>query len=527
MDTTIPRRFDVVGIRLMVFLGGLASIGAEICATNLIAPYFGESTFIWATVIGLTLTFLAIGYHVGGKVADSHPHVWMLYLITAIAGIAVGLLPFAARPILSRSLSAFSDYDVGAFYGALVGVLLLLAIPTTLLGFVSPYAVRLSIDELDRSGGTAGSIYALGTMGSIAGSFLPVLLLVPWIGTRRTFLVLSLLLIIPSLIGLLGSNRWRAATGASVLSLAVIVANTVVAQQPIRAPQRGEIVYETESSDNYIQVTQDGTRTLLWLNDGHAIHSIYDPENLLTRGPWDYFMIGPLFVEQPAPLTIANALIIGLGGGTSAKQLTAGYGAIPIDGVEIDPEIVRVGREYFDMNEPNLNVIVNDGRYVLRTTTTTYDLIAVDAYEQPYIPFQLTTQEFFTEVNNALSPTGTAVMNVGRTSTDYRLVDVMASTMKSVFRYVYVLDTDRYTNSMVIGTNAPGGIATFADNVASMSAGPVRTVGETALATGNIREVTSISEVFIDDHAPVQRVVDMIIIDEALPATRNENDENP
>ena len=116
-------------------------------------------------------------------------------------------------------------------------------------------------------------------------------------------------------------------------------------------------------------------------------------------------------------------------------------------------------------------------------------------------------------------------MNVGRTNTDYRLVDTMASTMKSVFAYVYVLDTDRFANSMVIGTNTPGGIEMFKANVGRQPDGPVRTVGETALRTGNIREITEIDTEFTDDHAPVQRVVDQIIIDEALPGSREENDD--
>lgn len=516
---------EIMAIRLMVFVGGLVSIGAEICATNLIAPYFGESTFIWATVIGLTLTFLAIGYHVGGILADRHPQVRLLYLCTAAAGIATGLLPFASRPILQNSLAAFDNYNIGAFYGALVSVVVLLAIPTTLLGFVSPFAVRLTAESVDSAGGTAGSIYALGTIGSIAGSFLPVLILVPWLGTTRTFLVLSLLLIIPSLIGLLWSNAGRSAIVATVMSLVMVSSNNWIVSEPIRPAELGEVIYETESADNYIQVTQDGQRTLLWLNDGHAIHSIYDPTNLLTGGPWDYFMIGPLFVRQSTPVSIKSALIIGLGGGTSSKQITAAYGPIPIDGVEIDPEVVRVGREYFAMNEPNLNVIVSDGRYFLRTTRSHYDLIAVDAYEQPYIPFQLTTKEFFTEVSSALTPNGTAVMNVGRTASDYRLVDAMSSTMKSVFRYVYVVDTDHYSNSMVIGTNAPGGIDTFTDNVSRQPDGIIRIVGETAQSTGNIREVQTVDTVFTDDHAPIQRVIDLMIIHEALPATKDENDQ--
>jgi predicted membrane-bound spermidine synthase len=517
-------RADDVWIRLIVFLGGMTSIGTELAATSLIAPYFGESTFIWATVIGLTMTFLAIGYSLGGRVADNYPRAWLLYFATAIAAIAAGLLPFVSRPILSSSLDAFSDYDVGAFYGALVGVLFMLAIPITLLGFVTPYAIRLRLHQVEEAGHTSGNIYALSTIGSIAGSFLPVLLLIPWIGTTRTFLVLSLLLLIPSLVGLFRLRAVRPALIAIGLSIAMIVANLWVSQRPIREAQIGELVYETESSDNYIQVSQDGTRTLLSLNDGHAVHSIYDPANLLTRGPWDYFMVGPLFVPHDGAATIDNVLLIGLAAGTASKQITVGYGPVPIDGVEIDPEIVRVGREYFDMNEPNLNVIIEDGRYVLRTTGTRYDLIAVDAFQQPYIPFQLTTREFFQEVYDALTDEGVAVMNVGRTSTDYRLVDVIASTMKDVFPNVYVIDTERYANSMVIATRNPSRIETFRENVERQPAGPVRIVGEQALKTGNIREVMESTTVFTDDHAPVERVIDMMIIDEALPGEEGTDD---
>jgi hypothetical protein len=245
---------------------------------------------------------------------------------------------------------------------------------------------------------------------------------------------------------------------------------------------------------------------------------------LLTGGPWDYFMIGPLFVPQDGAAEIENALLIGLAAGTASKQITAGYGPVPIDGVELDAEIVEVGREYFDMNEPNLNVIIQDGRYVLRTTEKQYDLIAVDAFQQPYIPFQLTTREFFQEVYDAMTDDGVAVMNVGRTATDYRLVDVIASTMKDVFPNVYVIDTERYANSMVIGTRNPSTIETFAENVVRQPAGPVRTVGEQALKTGNIREVTESTTVFTDDHAPVERVIDMMIINEALPDEEGADD---
>src|SRR3712207_7056330 len=114
-------------------------------------------------------------------------------------------------------------------------------------------------------------------------------------------------------------------------------------------------------------------------------------------------MAAPIVNGGAGPDPTRSALLIGLAGGTVARQLTAGYGPIPIDGVEIDPEVAAVGREYFGLDElPNLNVVVDDGRYALRTTERRYDLVGVDAYRQPYIPFQLTSREFFQEIEDRL-----------------------------------------------------------------------------------------------------------------------------
>jgi len=507
---------DSALLRLIVFFGGITSVGTEVAASRLVAPYFGTSTFIWANLIGITLTFLAIGYWIGGRIADRYPRAWVLYATNTVAALWSILLPYLAQPILRISLDAFEDVDVGAFYGSLVGVLLLLAVPITLLGFVTPYAVRLLLDAVENAGDVSGGIYALSTIGSILGSFLPVLLLIPWIGTARTFLILGLILLIPSLVGLWRQRSWRVSAPAVAASALVLFVPFLAAPENIRPAERGRLVYETESSDNYIQVLEEDGRYLLSLNDGHAIHSIYDPDELLTRGPWDYFMIGPLFVTDDGPASIDNALVIGLAGGTSSKQITKAYGPIPIDGVEIDQEIVDVGREYFDMTEPNLNIIVEDGRYVLRTSDETYDLIAVDAYKQPYIPFQLTTQEFFQETYDHLDEDGTLVINVGRTEDDYRLVDVISSTIRSVYPHVYLIDVERYHNTMVIATKSPSSIETFMSAVENQPDGHLlKTVGERSIETGNIREVTTVDVVFTDDHAPVERVVDLIILDEA------------
>ncbi len=284
----------------------------------------------------------------------------------------------------------------------------------------------------------------------------------------------------------------------------------------IKPPYRGELIEEAESEYNYIQVLKEGDRYLLALNEGHAIHSIYHPNELLTGGPWDYFMVGPLFNENANDQSVKNALIIGLAGGTAARQLAEAYDGVQIDGVEIDPEVARLGKKYFALDRPDVNVIVDDGRYFLRRTTSTYDLIGVDAYRQPYIPFQLTTKEFFQEVSDRLSPDGIAVVNVGRADEDFRLVEVIASTMRSVYPSVYEIDVDGYNNTMVIGTKQPTAIEQFRRNTDLLPDGSVlRTVADWSLANGNVREVPTGGRVFTDDLAPVEWVVDQMIVDAA------------
>ncbi len=510
---------------LIVFVGGLTSIGVEIAASRLVGPYFGNSTFIWANLIGITLTYLSIGYYFGGKLADRYPSAALLYTLTAIAAFSISLIPPLSRPILNASLRAFESVSVGALYGSLVGVILLFLVPVTLLGCVSPMAIRLRVRGVDETGNTAGSLYALSTIGSIAGSFLPVLVLIPYLGTRETFYTFALLLGGVSLLALVRARaRVPALAAAAMLALTLLLA-FFVTEGDIRQAEAGELLYEGESEYNYIQVIRDGDEVGLVLNEGHAIHSIYNPNELLTRGPWDYFMMAPYFNANQRPEDVDSLCLIGLAGGTTARQFTRVYGPIPIDGVEIDPRIVEVGRKYFDMNEPNLNVIVQDGRYFLKTTDRRYDVIGVDAYRQPYIPFQLTTREFFQEAYDHLTDEGVMVLNAGRYGDDYRLVEAVATTMRAVFPNVYIIDVGRFNNSMVIGTKQPTDLGNYAANIARLPRdpqyAPLREIGELSLRTGDIREFHPDSDdfVFTDNHAPVELVIDRIIIGAARSET--------
>ncbi|HYB00593.1 MAG TPA: fused MFS/spermidine synthase [Ktedonobacteraceae bacterium] len=509
----------------LVFVAGACSLAVELSASRLLAPYFGTSLFVWANLIGLILLYLTIGYYLGGRIADRYPRPEVLYTLTIIAAFLISIIPFLSKPILQWSQSSFATYSVGVFYGSLISVILLFAVPMILLGCVSPFAIRLRIQRLGKSGRTAGQLYAISTAGSILGTFLPVLYLIPTIGTYRTFLTVAASLLLVSIAGLVTTrldrpgSRGKRVSGSllPVLLLIPMALSVLTIQGPIKSAfgsnGGGVLITERESVYNYIQVVQVGDETQLILNEGVGIHSIYNPDSILTQGPWDYFMIAPYFNNPPfTPSQVRKVAIIGLGGGTAVREFTAAYGPIPIDGVEIDNTIVSMGREYFHMNEPNLHVVLQDGRYFLQTSSQKFDVVAIDAYQQPYVPFQLTTKEFFQEVRNHLTPTGVTVINAGRTNTDFRLVNALAETMHSVFPNVYIIDTARFTNSMVIGTNSPTSLNNFFINAGALTNPLLQNVARESILYGNIREEHARTVYFTDDRAPVEQLIDQIIL---------------
>lgn len=511
---------------LLVFVSGACSLAVELSASRLLAPYFGTSLFVWANLIGLILLYLTIGYYLGGRLADRYPRPGVLYLLTTTAAFLIGLIPFISHPILGWSLSSFASYSISVFYGSLVSVILLFAIPMILLGCVSPFAIRLTIEQVGKSGRTAGQLYAISTAGSILGTFLPVLWLIPTVGTSRTFFIFAVSLLLVSIVGLAVTrfgNSWPSPRhlDKSLLPIFLLLPMSLAMlgiQGPIKPPGGtnggGTLLAERESPYNYIQVVRVGDEIQLVLNEGLGIHSVYIPGQILTQGPWDYFLIAPYFNNPPfTQHQVRKVGIIGLGAGTISREFSAIYGPIPIDGAEIDGTIVDLGRQYFHMNEPNLHVIVQDGRYYLRTTTQRYDVIAIDAYQQPYVPFQLATLEFFREVRAHLTSTGVAVINAGRTCCDFRLVEALAQTMRAAFPNVYILDTPGYESSLVIGTNASTSLANFFTNTAKLTNPLLKSVARASIAYGHIREEKKSNVYFTDDRAPVEQLIDEIIFD--------------
>jgi len=415
----MTRRF----LYVLVFVVGAGSLGAEITVARLMAPFFGASTIVWANTIAVVLVALSVGYWLGGRLGDRHPHLRGLCLVVMGAALLLAAVPFVARPFFDLSVSALDSVSAGAFIGSLVAVLALVAVPVMLLGACSPYAIRLAISDVEHSGRTAGRLYAVSTAGSLAGTMLAALVLIPFAGTQRTFLGFALALALAAAVGL----GWR-----FLVAPVAVAALIAVPVGTVKPTDEGRVLYEGESALQYIRVIEEpnGDRELE-LNEGQAIHSLYRPGSYLTGGYWDGIVTLPFAALTHPPRRVA---ILGNAAGTTARALGHFFPHVKVDGVEIDPRLSEIGDRYFGMDSnPNLTVHSEDARPWLRASPGGYDVIVVDAYRQPYIPFYLTTREFFDLARERLSPGGAVVVNIGHPPDSDALETVIGSTMADNF----------------------------------------------------------------------------------------------
>jgi len=498
---------------LAVFFSGLTSLAVEMTAERLLGRYFGSSNLIWASVIGLILIYLTAGYFIGGIWADRSPHYRTMFGILAWAAFFIGLTPIIARPILRFSANAFDNLEMGVVFGAFAATLVLFIAPIILLGTTSPFTIRLAITDAAHVGRVSGTVYAISTLGSFIGTFLPTLVLLPIVGTFRTFLILAILLALVALVGLLRTSGWRSAALYLWVPAALVLMLVLGTRGTDRDTQG--MIYEGESGYNYIQVIQYGDTRILRLNEGQGEHSKYAPEIVNFHGPWEQVLAAPFFNPAPYdPAAIRRMAIVGLAAGTTAREAAAVYPGIQIDGIEIDAKIVEVAREYFDMNDPNLNVIVQDGRVGLSKSKERYQIISVDAYRPPYIPWHMTTREFFQITYDRLSEDGVLVINVGRAPGDRRLIEAIGSTIGAVYPSIYVIDIPNTFNSIIYATAQPTDLANLDANLAYLSSQPDThplLLESVQTAAANLMPTPTGGQVFTDDLAPIEWITNSMI----------------
>jgi spermidine synthase len=484
----------------IVFAAGAGSLATEIGASRLLAPYFGNTTVVWANVIGLILIYLAVGYWVGGRFADRHPHPRVLGGILLVAATAIAILPFVAHPFLQLALQGFSALSIGVVAGSFFATLLLFSVPVCMLGMVSPFAVRLAVREVSTAGTVSGRLSSLATLGAIVGTFLPALVLIPAIGTQRTLLSAALLVAIAA-VPLLPRR-------APIV--AVVVAALMVVPPGAVKPVAGAIL-ERETPYQYVQVvTNADGHTALRLDDGIADQSVYRPSTVLTGGEWDMPLVIPPLLGRP----LGHALIIGNAGGTMARALAHEYPGVQVDGVEPDPAVSDIGRQVMGMGSvPLLHVAEGDGRAFLATTNKRYDLVIIDAYHQAYVPFWLVTREFFALAREHLTPGGAVAFNMARVPGDDRLAQAVSGTLATVLPDVRVWPALRF-NELVVGFDRalPGNA--LADRLRALPAELQSLAPLVLAATVPVRPA---ADPLTDDRAPVEWLTDRALL-EAIAA---------
>jgi spermidine synthase len=492
-------------IQVVAAVVGAASLGAEIAAARLLAPWFGASTIIWANTIATVLVALSAGYWVGGRLADRDPTLAGLSRLVLGAAGLLAVVPFVAGPFLRVSVDALDRVEAGAFVGSLLAVLILVAAPVLLLGAVAPYAVRLSVRSVDEAGRVAGRLYAISTLGSLAGVFVSALVLIPLVGTRRTFLTFALSLALVAVPAL--GRRFVLAPLALAALLAIPVGT-------VKATGGARVIWERETEYQYARVVQDDDRVRrLELNEGEAIHSEYRPGEWLTGDYWDEMLVLPFAASARPPASVA---ILGNAAGTMARAYGHFFPRARVDAVEIDGALTEVGRRLFDLRGPNLHVHTADARPFLRQSRRRFDLIVVDTYRQPYIPFYMATREFFALARRHLTPRGMVVINVGHPERSDGLEKVLSATMGAELQTV-MRDPSETTNTMLVGTNAPISARALRAAVPRLP-GALQPVAEDTAA----RLAPSLrgGRVYTDDVAPVEWLIDTSIVQVAARGER-------
>lgn len=433
-----------VYLYLTEFFAGMAVMAVELGASRLLAPYFSSSQIVWTIIIGTIMIAMALGNMWGGKQADKNPNPDRLYLRLLVAAIWIAAIPFAGKYII-LGISGLLIITVSQnllVIAAFLSCMLIFVFPLFLLGTVTPSLVKYTVGSLDDSGKTVGALNACNTIGSILGTFLPTFITIPAAGTAATFLLFSGVLLLLSFFYFLSSGR-RKRTCAVALVL-FILCNITGSRSSFAFWERN-LAYEGESVYNYLQVRETENSVILSTNVLFGVQSIHMKEEGLTGMYYDYALAAPVLAgaEEKDKMDV---LILGMGSGTYAVQCRKYFPQAQVEGVEIDQKITDLAREHFELPE-DVEVATYDGRAYLKGVQKKYDVIMVDAYQDITIPFQMSSVEFFKEVQEHLKADGVMVVNMNMKSQKKgNINEYLSDTIASIFPNVYTVDVSGSSN---------------------------------------------------------------------------------
>ena len=500
------------------FFAGVSVMAVELGASRLMAPYFSSSQIVWTVIIGVIMIAMAIGNLWGGKLADKTNSPDRLYGRILIAAIWIALIPFAGRWLIAGVSLLLATFVTKNFlvWAALAACLVIFAFPCVLLGTVTPSLTKFTVDNLDDTGKTVGRLNALNTIGSIIGTFVPTFITIPAVGTAATFLIFAGVL---AAIGIVYFAFARKRMLKGIVAAVVIVGLCFTLPTYRFAFWENDITLEDESIYNYLQVKDNDKRTVLSTNVLFGVQSIQRKDAELTGMYYDYALAAPCMAGMDGSENDGRSvMILGMGSGTYASYCVRYFSGVKVQGAEIDQKIADIATEYFGLPD-SVEVAVEDGRAYLTASQEQFDVIMVDAYQDITIPFQLSSVEFFTEVQRHLKPGGVMVVNLNMTSAqDGSINQYLCDTMASAFAHTYTVNVPANTNTVVFCTDADDLRQTFDENRVRLSNAKYADMMEKVAQS--LQDYTGGDCILTDDKAPVE-LLGMRVLDELIDGQLN------
>ena len=430
---------------LVVFISGASVLALEIVGTRILGPFYGVSIFLWSALITITLAALSIGYFIGGWLADREAKAERISLFLAGAGVWVVLIPLITRPILALI------EPIGLRLSVLIASVILFFPPLTLLGMISPYAIKIKTTHLSEVGRTAGNLYAISTLASVISALATGFLLIPNFGIKRLTVFIGIVLIITAIILwiFIKKSRALAAVSATLLFILMIFSSRLISEKAV--PQQGLLFVQQSPYGEVRVVEKEDVRYLLI--DG-AIHSIVNPTFF-----WEtrYAYVVVMDINKNFFNRTGDMLLIGLGGGAIANSYS--LDGWKVDAVEIDSVVTYAAIEYLGFRRDDCQIFHQDGRQFLITHEKKYDLIIMDAFGSSSIPFHLITKESFGLIAEHLKPDGVFAINLVSIGWNSKIVQSVAATLRPHFDEIIALPIHEPPNALgniiMIAANRP------------------------------------------------------------------------
>lgn len=415
----------------IAFSSGAIVMALEITGSRVITPVFGSSTTTWGILIGIILTGLTVGYFVGGRISDSNPSFEKLCSIIFSTGLFILFIPFISQQLIEFFVEIMPTTSTAAFFSTLT----IFGLPAILLGFVSPYAIKLAAKTLNKIGTTTGNIYSISTLGSIFGTFLTIFVLIPFFEIQNLIFSFGFTLMAISVFKL-----GRIPKITVIVLVLVFVINLEMLDVNNSFGFDSEVLFEAETPYSSLVVTEkDNFRTMYIDGAVHSSMNVKEPNKLVLAYTKSFHLANLINPK------IDQALFIGGGGFSGPKSFFYNYEQMKIDVSEIDPVVIDIAKKYFFVpDNKRLTVINEDSRVHLTKTENQYDVIILDAYKGYNIPFHLMTEEFYQLLDEKLSSNGIVISNFigsieGENSS---LFQSTYKTMSKVFPKVYVFPSN-------------------------------------------------------------------------------------